>query len=77
MNNLREAAQEMLAAAEHLFSNASERGEVLIEEDDLQYYEGIDTWDEEDEEHYYPEWLDLKRAIESLRSALEEDKSCT
>lgn len=76
MSNLREAAERMLDAAEHVFSNASERDEVLIEENDLHYYEDIDTQDD-DGEHYYPEWLDLKRAIECLRNALEEDESCT
>jgi len=78
MSNLREAAQEMLDAAESLLIDAEDREETKVPEEKIGVdYDYGDTWDKVDGEHYYPDWLALKRAIRNLRSALMEEKSCT
>lgn len=60
----------MLDAAESLLIDAEDREETKVPEEKIGIdYDYGDTWDKDDGEHYYPDWLALKQAIRNLRSA--------
>ena len=78
VDKLKEAAWEMLETTKLLLVEADRLGGAKVPEEKVGIdYDAADTWDDVDGEHYYPDWLALKRAIRNLRSALMEDKSCT
>jgi len=61
----------MLDAAESLLIDAESREETKVPEEKIGVdYDENDTWDDEDEEHYYPDFLALKRAIRKLKATL-------
>jgi len=61
----------MLDAAESLLIDAEDLEETKVPEEKIGIdYDYGDTWDKEDGEHYYPDWLALKQAIRKLKATL-------